>query len=90
MFKLRHSCTHLICKYESELEKEMATRSSILAWRIPGMGEPGGLLSMGLHRIWQDWSNLAAAYASKVMLKILQGRLQQYVNHELPDVQMYL
>ena len=32
-----------------------------LAWRIPGMGEPGGLLSMGLHRVGHDWSNLAAA-----------------------------
>ena len=36
------------------LEKEMATHSSILAWRIPGMGEPGGLLSMGLHRVGHD------------------------------------
>ena len=35
-------------------EKEMATHSSVLAWRIPGMGEPGGLLSMGLHRVGQD------------------------------------
>ena len=43
------------------LEKEMATRSSVLAWRIPGMGEPGGLLSMGLHRVRHDWSDLAAA-----------------------------
>ena len=33
------------------LEKEMATHSSVLAWRIPGMGEPGGLLSMGSHRV---------------------------------------
>ena len=33
------------------LEKEMATYSSVLAWRIPGMGEPGGLLSMGSHRV---------------------------------------
>ena len=33
------------------LEKEMATHSSVLAWRIPGMGEPGGLLPMGSHRI---------------------------------------
>ena len=33
------------------LEKEMATHSSVLAWKIPGMGEPGGLLSMGLHRV---------------------------------------
>ena len=36
------------------LEKEMATHSSVLAWRIPGMGESGGLLSMGLHRIGHD------------------------------------
>ena len=43
------------------LEKEMATHSSILAWRIPGMGEPGGLPSMGLCRVGHDWSDLAAA-----------------------------
>ena len=43
------------------LEKEMATHSSVLAWRIPGMGEPRGLPSMGLHRVGLDWSNLAAA-----------------------------
>ena len=36
------------------LEKEMATHSSILAWRIPGMGEPGGLQSLGLHRVGHD------------------------------------
>ena len=35
-------------------EKEMATHSSVLAWRIPGMGEPGGLPSMGLHRVGHD------------------------------------
>ena len=45
------------------MEKEMATHSSILAWRIPGMGEPGGLPSMGLHRVGHDWSDLAAATA---------------------------
>ena len=43
------------------LEKEMATHSSVLAWRIPGMGEPGGLPSMGSHRVGHDWSDLAAA-----------------------------
>ena len=43
------------------LEKEMTTHSSILAWRIPGMGEPGGLPSMGSHRVGHDWSDLAAA-----------------------------
>ena len=36
------------------LEKEMATHSSVLAWRIPGMGEPGGPPSMGLHRVGHD------------------------------------
>ena len=45
------------------LEKEMATHSSVLAWRIPGTGEPGGLLSTGLHRVGHDWSDLAAAAA---------------------------
>ena len=39
---------------EGLLEKEMATHSSILAWRIPGMGETGGLLSMGSHRVGHD------------------------------------
>ena len=43
------------------LEKEMATHSSVLAWRIPGTGEPGGLPSKGSHRVGHDWSDLAAA-----------------------------
>ena len=43
------------------LEKEMATHCSVLAWRILGTGEPGGLPSMGLHRVRHDWSDLAAA-----------------------------
>ena len=42
-------------------EKEMATHSSVLAWRIPGTGEPGGLPSMRSHRIRHDWSDLAVA-----------------------------
>ena len=46
------------------LEKEMATHSSVLAWRIPGTGEPGGLPSMGSHRVGHDWSDLAAAAAA--------------------------
>ena len=40
--------------WEDSLEKEMATRSSILAWRIPGMAEPGGLPSKGSHRVGHD------------------------------------
>ena len=43
------------------LEKETATHSSVLAWRIPGTGEPGGLPSMGLHRVGHDRSDLAVA-----------------------------
>ena len=46
------------------LEKEIATHSSVLAWRIPGTGEPGGLPSMGSHRVGHDWSDLAAAAAA--------------------------
>ena len=45
------------------LEEEMATHSSVLAWRIPGTGEPGGLPSMGSHRVGHDGSDLAAAAA---------------------------
>ena len=45
------------------LEKEMATHSSVLAWRVPGTAEPGGLPSMGSHRVRHDWSDLAAAAA---------------------------
>ena len=48
------------------LEKEMATHSSVLAWRIPGTGEPGGLPSMRLHRVGHDWSDLAAAAGYKI------------------------
>ena len=46
------------------LEKEMATHSSALVWRIPGTGEPGGLPSMGSHGVGHDWSDLAAAAAA--------------------------
>ena len=46
------------------LEREMATHSSILAWRIPGIGEPGGLPSTGSHRVGHNWSDLAAASAA--------------------------
>ena len=45
------------------LEKEMATHSSVLAWRMPGTGEPGGLPSVGSHRVGHDCSDLAAGVA---------------------------
>ena len=42
--------------WEDALEEDMATHSSILAWRIPGMEEPGGLQSMGSQRVRHDWA----------------------------------
>ena len=50
------NCTYLL----RSMEKETATHSSVLAWRILGTGEPGGLPSMGSHRVGHDWSDLAA------------------------------
>ena len=58
------------------LEKEMATHSSVLAWRIPETGEPRGLPSMGLHGVRHDWSDLAAAAAAAVYISML---LSQFV-----------
>ena len=49
--------------YGLGLEKEMATHSSVLAWRIPGIGEPGGLPSLGSHGVGHDGSDIAAAVA---------------------------
>ena len=59
------------------MEKEMATHSSVLAWRIPGTGEPGGLPSMESHRAGHDWSHLAAAVAvyPKDLFKSLKNLL---------------
>ena len=50
------------------LEKEMATHSRIIAWRIPGTEDPGGLPSMGLHGVGHDCSDLAAAAAAAVFV----------------------
>ena len=50
------------------LEKEMATYSIALAWRIPGTVEPGGLPSVGSHRVGRDWSDLAAATAAYLFI----------------------
>ena len=57
------------------LEKEMATHSSVLVWRIPGTGEPAGLPSMGWHRVGHDWSDLAAAATPVSVLR--EGYLPQ-------------
>ena len=64
----------------------MATHSSVVAWRIPGTGKPGGLPSMGLHRVGHDWSDLAAAAAAE--LEYLTGDVQQMSS--LEDIQQNL
>ena len=48
------------------LEKEMATHSSVLAWRIPGTGEPGGLQSLGSHKVGHDWSDLVVVVSHRL------------------------
>ena len=55
------------------LEKEMAAHSSVLAWRIPGMVEPGGLPSKGSHRVGHDRSDLAAAAAENEVCVCVEG-----------------
>ena len=64
------------------LEKEMATLSSVLAWRIPGMGEPGGLPSMGLHRVGRDWSDLAATEDISRLEKDFQSHMILHHNYD--------
>ena len=60
--------------YFHALEKEMATHSSILAWRIPGTREPGGLQSIGSHRVGHDSGDLAAVAAAWCWRKTLKIR----------------
>ena len=62
--RVGHDRNNLACMYASE--KEMATHSSVLAWRIPGTEEPGGLPSVGLHRVRYNCSNLVEAVATGV------------------------
>jgi len=52
-----------LCWFLVGVEKDMATHSSVIAWRIPGTGQPGGLPSVESHRVRHDWSDLAAAAA---------------------------
>ena len=70
------------------LEKEMATHSSVLAWRIPGMGDPGGLPSLGSHRVRHDWSDLAAAagqFSHSVVSESLQPHGWQHASLPCPS-----
>ena len=61
------------------LEKEMATHSSVLAWRIPGTGEPDGLPSVGSHRVGHDGSDLAAAAAAAAATSTIQYNLRRFI-----------
>ena len=61
------------------LETEMATHSSVLAWRIPGTGEPSGLLPMESHRVGHDWCDLAAIGAVAQMVKNLPAMQETQV-----------
>ena len=58
------------------LKKAMAAHSSVLAWRIPGTGEPDGLPSMGSHRVGHDWSDFAAAAAIGLEIFFQQNKLE--------------
>ena len=71
------------------LEKEMATHSTVLAWRTPGMGEPGGLPSMGLHRVGHDWSDLAAAAAAAAWYFKLNVKFSKVSLFYLGQVYLY-
>ena len=71
----------------------MATHSSTLAWRIPGTEEPGGLLSMGSHRVGHDWSILAAAAAGQLAPKKVPCGLQlqhnSFLTNDISDILPY-
>ena len=77
--RVGHDWNDLACMHA--LEKEMATHSSLPAWRIPGTEEPDGLPSMGSHRVGHNWSDLAVAAAdlcNKTFIwKCLSWKLQQ-------------
>ena len=73
-----HTCSDLACMHA--LEKEMATLSSILAWRIPGTEEPGRLLSMGSHRVRHDWNDLAAAKGAGEMFVVSEIPLKSDID----------
>ena len=64
--RVGQSWSALACMHA--LEKELPTQSSLLAWRIPGTEEPGGLPSVGLYRVGHNWSDLAAAVATSLVI----------------------
>ena len=65
------------------LENKMATHSSVLAWRIPGTGEPGGLPSMGSHRVGHDLA--AAAAIGQALKQVREATYKVQVDNILQD-----
>ena len=68
-------------------EKAMTRHSSVLAWRIPGTGEHGGLPSMGSHRVGHDWSDLAAAAMDWIHM-LFRGNLNRWTAREIPSLNL--
>ena len=67
----------------------MATHSSVLSWRIPGMGEPGGLPSMGSHRVGHDWSDLAAVAVIHVSMWMSSRSPLGYQNAQIAYIKWH-
>ena len=97
MIKLQYNnkqspnCSQFTFQFHA-LEKEMATHSSVLAWRIPGMGEPGGLPSMGSYWVGHNWSDLAAAAACLIWPtdeETSWGQKAWYINFCFPTLSQH-
>ena len=71
------------------LEKDMATHSSVLAWTIPGTADPGGLPSMGSHRVGHDWSDLAVA-AEYIEEEYIKNSCNSTVNTQIAQFSGWL
>ena len=82
ILSLIYCCLFTFTFHFHAVEKEMATHSSILAWRIPGTGEPGGMPSLRSYRVGHDWSDLAAA----VSLFVHTWSFPQYYCQTLPSL----
>ena len=70
----------LLLLFTFALEKEMATHSSVLAWRIPGTGDPGRLPSMGSHRVGHDWSDSSSSSSSELLREVLTTQKRKLVS----------
>ena len=92
MFYVYYEYTTLIHMPSNTTEKAMATHSSVLAWRISGTVEPGGLPSMGSPRVGHDWSDLAAAAATQTHKGVIKHLLILlcFVQYDLSPLILFL